>query len=379
MLRARDDAGCFQSPRRPPRTLRGSRAPLRRSPGSRGGGTVPRRTPQVRGAWRTRPCPPTVTHRGHVWGPDVLPGQQGHPASPRRRPAPRGGSSWGRRRLRAVLPPARGRSPRAGAWAAGRAPAVPGPEGGWAARPAGVLTPSDPGRDGELCLFRLFLKLTARIRLIYLRCTSRPRIYFTMFLRVTRSRPPPPCLPRPGARPPSLRAALPSKDTGRGGRQAWRGCPAAPLAAGVVPRCQGVGRAPGGPVSSGQGLFTGRGPSQGADSGPAGVTATCRAPLRADGSGPTCASWHSPGGLFCRGKDRHPESPRLAHEPASEPGSSAGHSEGGAGSRDMLPTLRAGARRAGQVSPGRQRHMMRPGRRPRPPAWWRRFRRGPAR
>lgn len=198
------------------------------------------------------------------------PRQQGHPASPRRRPAPRGGSSWGRRRLRAVLPPARGGSPRAGAWAAGRAPAVLGPEGGWAARPAGVLTPSDPGRDGELCLFRLFLKLTARIRLIYLRCTSRPRIYFMMFLRVTRSRPPPPCLPRPGARPPSLCAALPSKDAGWGGRQAWRGCPAAPLAAGVVPRCRGAGRAPGGPVSSGQGLFTGRGPSQGADSGPRG-------------------------------------------------------------------------------------------------------------
>lgn len=379
MLRARDDAGCFQSPRRPPRTLRGSRASLQRSPGSRGGGTVPRRTPQVHGAWRTRPCPPTVTHRGHVWGPDVLPASRATPR-PRTvawhpegaRPGAGGGSG------RCCRPPGAGPRERAPG-RQGVRPQSRGPEGGWAARPAGVLTPSDPGRDGELCLFRLFLKLTARIRLIYLRCTSRPRIYFTMFLRVTRSRPPPPCLPRPGPRPPSLRAALPSKDAGRGGQQAWRGCPAAPLAAGVVPRCRGVGRAPGGPVSSGQGLFTGGGASQGADSGPAGVTATCRAPLRADGSGPTCASWHSSGGLFCRGKDRHPESPRLAHEPASEPGSSAGHSEGGAGSRDMLPTLRAGARRAGQVSPGRQRHMMRPGRRPRPPAWWHRFRRGPAR
>lgn len=141
---------------------------------------------------------PIVTRGGHERWPDALPGPRTAPrfhatarclekaaggpvapALPRRGTSPPRRAGGGRRAPRAGCRPRR----RSGAAPCPRGPRLPAACG---AGPPGLAPrpPALPARGATAsCLFRLFLKLTARISLISLKCANPPRVYFTTFHR----------------------------------------------------------------------------------------------------------------------------------------------------------------------------------------------------
>lgn len=149
-------------------------------------------TPQASWTRCTRPPPPMVTCRRHVCWLDLLLGQHGHTALPPifQNPERAAGGPMaptlqrGRQRLRTDTEKCLGCShaPKAAShgqtpqWWGAHHPLGPRPSGrpqvdGLAGLPGPALRPRPFLRreDGKLCLFRLLLKLTARISLIYLK------------------------------------------------------------------------------------------------------------------------------------------------------------------------------------------------------------------